>query len=751
MTRQRHPETINSKFIDYILNNNYNELADYDKKLLPKLKSRDNKITPIYKKGGIFLNDRNWCLKGYAGLSRKTRNTLAYQHYDDLDISGSVYAVLVYLGRKYNIDIPNIEDHFENRAIYLKSKMNKGMTRDEAKKIYTQKPFDNYDDWFDKSKMSALETEIAEVQTFIWEHDDFKTDRFYLTKKGQRIHSGNPKGKLLAHVYFTTEWAIVEKAMDFLESRGVFPVADIHDGFFIPKKTEKSLIKEMNLFIQNECDYQEISFIRKEMKDFLNIEKAIIEDFETHGNAVSVIEYNELKTKFDKIVGFCNKTKKFIEIHSDGTFTNISKEDLVLTYDSHYMFKDNNSFSLFTPKPSSFIRNWLSDPQKKTYDDITFIPSTEDTPPRLFNTFMKGFFVEYFNPEMITNADHDDLNIILNHIKELTSDGTPLSSEMYEYVLDWLAHLFQHPTERMNQMIIFKSGEGIGKTMFIDFIGSMMAHDNKEKYLLKVSDPDKEVFASFNDRIDGKMLVCFEELSKNNRFYDLLKDFITRDSAILNAKYQQPRLAKLFYRVMATTNNENCIQVSDTNRRFVPIESKREKLNIQEIQALVKAFKNPVAKKLFYNALLKRDISSRDFNDFPKSELYNRLLTISNDPVKSFIIDYFNIDRTFSQYKNDDYVAEKNFYTDYIEYCTEYKFSYINRRDFFIRVSSIGECFKSTYHGKKQIKIIAFDFISVRNYLRKRGYKINNGLDSGNGTDYTDDEEEETDQTNFDI
>ena len=247
------------------------------------------------------------------------------------------------------------------------------------------------------------------------------------------------------------------------------------------------------------------------------------------------------------------------------------------------------------------------------------------------------------------------------------------------------------------------------------------------------------------------MLVCFEELSKYNRFYDLLKDFITRDSAILNAKYQQPRLAKLFYRVMATTNNENCIQVSDTNRRFVPIESKREKLNIQEIQALVKAFKNPVAKKLFYNALLKRDISSRDFNDFPKSELYNRLLNISNDPVKSFIIDYFNIDRTFPQYKNDDYIAEKNFYTDYIEYCTEYKFSYINRRDFFIRVSSIGECFKSTYHGKKQIKIIAFDFIHVRNYLRKRGYKINNGLDSGNGTDYTDDEEEETDQTNFDI
>ena len=73
----------------------------------------------------------------------------------------------------------------------------------------------------------------------------------------------------------------------------------------------------------------------------------------------------------------------------------------------------------------------------------------------------------------------------------------------------------------------------------------------------------------------------------------------------------------------------------------------------------------------------------------------------------------------------------------------------INRRDFFIRVLSIGECFKEILHGVKQIKIITFDFISVRNYLRKRGYKINNGSDSGNGTDYTDSEEEDT--PNYDI
>ena len=125
-------------------------------------------------------------------------------------------------------------------------------------------------------------------------------------------------------------------------------------------------------------------------------------------------------------------------------------------------------------------------------------------------------------------------------------------------------------------------------------------------------------------------------------------------------------------------------------------------------------------------------------------------MNISNDPVKSFIIDYFNIDRTFSQYKNDDYITQKNFYADYIEYCTEYKFSYINRRDFFIRVMAL-DVFKEKLHGVKQVKIITFDFILVRNYLRKRGYKINNGSDSGNGTASDTDSEEEEDTPNYDI
>ena len=62
----------------------------------------------------------------------------------------------------------------------------------------------------------------------------------------------------------------------------------------------------MNSFIKNECGYEQITFIKKDMTEFLNIPKEIIEDFDVHGTAVAVKEYTELKESFEKNCGVCS-------------------------------------------------------------------------------------------------------------------------------------------------------------------------------------------------------------------------------------------------------------------------------------------------------------------------------------------------------------------------------------------------------------------------------------------------------------
>ena len=58
---------------------------------------------------------------------------------------------------------------------------------------------------------------------------------------------------------------------------------------------------------------------------------------------------------------------------------------------------------------------------------------------------------------------------------------------------------------------------------------------------------------------------------------------------------------------------------------------------------------------------------------------------------------------------------------------------------------SIGDLFKDVHHKKFKRKILTFDFMSVRSYLKKRGYTMAEELDSGNCS------EAEEDTPNIDI
>ena len=111
----------------------------------------------------------------------------------------------------------------------------------------------------------------------------------------------------------------------------------------------------MNSFIKNECGYEQITFIKKEMAEFLDMPKEIIENFDVHGQAVAVKEYEELKEQFEKTIGFIHKTKRFIERHVDGSFSEMSKDDLINGYEANKMFIENNSFTIFTGKAKSFV------------------------------------------------------------------------------------------------------------------------------------------------------------------------------------------------------------------------------------------------------------------------------------------------------------------------------------------------------------------------------------------------------------
>tara|TARA_Y100001937_G_scaffold110226_1_gene155602 strand:- start:613 stop:1440 length:828 start_codon:yes stop_codon:yes gene_type:complete len=195
-------------------------------------------------------------------------------------------------------------------------------------------------------------------------------------------------------------------------------------------------------------------------------------------------------------------------------------------------------------------------------------------------------------------------------------------------------------------MIIIKGGEGIGKSLLVQQLGYMMG----EKYYYSSANPMGDLFGNFNSIGKNKLLINIDEVehSQTDKCYERLKNLITSNKITIKEKFEKEIFVNDFMRYLMTTNNEAVVKISDTNRRFVAFESIHPAR--KDIDKVVKAFFNDKALKMFYNMLMKRDISNRIWKNFPKTKYYKRCLDASISTIWKFL------DSLFSS----PYVFEKN-------------------------------------------------------------------------------------------
>ena len=111
---------------------------------------------------------------------------------------------------------------------------------------------------------------------------------------------------------------------------------------------------------------------------------------------------------------------------------------------------------------SSFLDDWLIDPEMRTYNKLDSLPMQE-TPVDIYNTF-SGY--EATKKEIIKNDIKNSL--IIKHIKNLCNND----DNVYNYVIKFLARKLQQPHILTNTALIFKSNEGAGKDLFFNWFGN---------------------------------------------------------------------------------------------------------------------------------------------------------------------------------------------------------------------------------------------------------------------------------------
>lgn len=196
---------------------------------------------------------------------------------------------------------------------------------------------------------------------------------------------------------------------------------------------------------------------------------------------------------------------------------------------------------------SPFFKRWSKDPSIRVLSEIYTDHSTTKSRPNCLNLW-NGFLIEQ-HPLPKTQPD---LTFLLNHIKTLCGGDT--EQQLYEYVLNWVAHLVQKPGEKPETYLIVSGRQGVGKGKFMELIRSIIGNDvfhSTSKY--------DEVFGKFNASISGKLLVVVNEGDAPNarKYKEIIKDFVDAPTLSIHEKYRPVQVCKSAHRLICVTNNYN--------------------------------------------------------------------------------------------------------------------------------------------------------------------------------------------------
>lgn len=192
---------------------------------------------------------------------------------------------------------------------------------------------------------------------------------------------------------------------------------------------------------------------------------------------------------------------------------------------------------------------WFSSPLRREYAGLVFAPS--DAPEGYFNLW-RGFAV---------TPTQGDWDLFRSHIEENICGG---DSMLFSYVLGWLAHAVQKPTELPGVALVLRGGRGTGKSTFAKWIGAIYG-----SHYLQVSQP-RHITGNFNSHLRNTLILFADEAfwAGDKQGEGTLKALITEPTLAVERKGIDVQTCKNFMRVVMASNNDWVVPAGGDERRY---------------------------------------------------------------------------------------------------------------------------------------------------------------------------------------
>jgi hypothetical protein len=733
-------EYLNIDNLKKIINNDLcvnSEEWNETKQLQTLLKNyKKDKITTIYKrvKGmnyGRFQPDEY----SLARVRREIKCTITKKNnkdmYIDIDIVNCHFNILYQVCKKNNINCDSIKEYIKNRDKYVNDFIDEFKVSKKQAKIFfiTILYGASFKKWIVENNIKIVEK--SKIYKYVERlQQEMKTISETILNKNPDLVKEVEKNKILKNKKEYNKYSsVMSTYLQEYESRILetmyIKLKDMelitnndcvlcYDGIMILYKNFDKLIK-MNYLKNIEEVLQameehitkttgfKLKLTTKDFNDVIDLDEC--DDIQEEEDKIK--EYEEVKEEFEKRHFKIRNPVSIAEINIEKKLILRSVNDFTTLYKNVYYesidYSDNDDGKKRIRK-NQLVNKWLYDENIRTYEKIDFLPRLK-TPEYIYNEFTM-FEAEKKENTLLKFED----SLIYKHIVNLCNEDM----EVVKYFLLWLSRRVRKPTKSSNTCILFKSEEGAGKNMLLDYIGSKVI--GSEYYLCTPSMDN--LFGNFNAQLYKKIIVVLNEIAyQDSKLYiEKFKDAITAEKITINEKNEKKREITNTTGYIIFTNNDVPIKLDPKDRRFLTIEcSNKYCCDDNYFTKLKEEMDSGRYDRVFYDYIY--NMVESDYFDFtgkrPETE-YNEILKEVHIPIQSKFLEQYYYDNKNEEHKD---IYSNDFFASFKEY--------IETNNVKIEINNISfglylRKFKSIekYRGNKGNKLI-IDINELKNELIK--------------------------------
>lgn len=167
----------------------------------------------------------------------------------------------------------------------------------------------------------------------------------------------------------------------------------------------------------------------------------------------------------------------------------------------------------------------------------------------------------------------------------------PIEKER-EIILDWCAHLVQHPEQKVQWMpVLISEHEGVGKNLFYNCLKAVLGERNCTNM------NTSELSGEHSGFMENNILILINEVSHLSQpnlraFIEDMKERITEQRFRFREKYQRARAATTYANFILFTNHQDALPIAKDSTRFMVSYHYRPMLQAEFYEAVVECYEN---------------------------------------------------------------------------------------------------------------------------------------------------------------